>query len=236
MNMVKQLIARSLSFSVGETRLIQELSVELSADKLSVVMGQSGAGKSLFLRLLHGLILPSSGSVTWCGRQVDASVRLRQAMIFQRPVLLRRSVAANIDFVLGLRGSLDKGRRDSLLEQVGLLKFAQQSARSLSGGEQQRLALARALAVEPEVLFLDEPTASLDPASILLMEDLVAHLQRRGIKVIWVTHDLGQARRLADEVLFLHKGCLLEKTPADQFFTQPASEAARAYLRGQLTL
>jgi tungstate transport system ATP-binding protein len=157
-------------------------------------------------------------------------------MVFQRAVLLRRSVAANIDFVLRLKGTATSERRDEILEHVGLLDHARQPARLLSGGEQQRLALARALALEPEVLFLDEPTASLDPASVQMIEQIVSAAHRRGTKIIFVTHDLGQAKRLADEVVFLHRGRLSEHTPARRFLTNPSSEAARAYLDGRIVL
>lgn len=157
-------------------------------------------------------------------------------MVFQRPVLLRRSVAANIDFVLGLRGPSSRQRRDLLLDHVGLLPQADQPARLLSGGEQQRLALARALALEPGILFLDEPTASLDPASVVLIEEIVLEASKRGTKVLFVTHDLGQAKRLADDVVFLHRGRLEEQSPAHQFFGQPRSDVAKAYLKGQIVV
>ena len=158
-----------LTLAVDSRRLVDDLTLRLKGSGLTVIMGPNGAGKSLLLRLIHGLIRPTGGAISWGGVPMSAGLRARQAMVFQRPVLLRRSVAANIDFVLGLRGAIGARaaaeRRDRLLDRVGLLGHARQSARLLSGGEQQRLALARALAVEPEVLFLDEATASLDPAS-----------------------------------------------------------------------
>ena len=157
-------------------------------------------------------------------------------MVFQRPVLLRRSVAANIDFVLGLRGKATAGRRSDILELVGLSDRARQPARLLSGGEQQRLALARALALAPDVLFLDEPTASLDPASVQWIEEIVRTAQDRGTKIIFVTHDIGQARRLGDEIVFVHRGRVLEHTPAQRFFEAPASDEARDYLNGRIIL
>jgi tungstate transport system ATP-binding protein len=201
-----------------------------------MVMGPNGAGKSLLLRLLHGLLTPSSGQVLWHGRPLDDDLRRRQAMVFQRPVLLRRSVAANIRFVLKLRGLAAPERTAEILHEVGLGKQAGQPARLLSGGEQQRLSLARALALEPEVLLLDEPTASLDPASTAAIETIVQGAHRRGTKVIFVTHDIGQARRLADDVVFLNRGRLLEHTPAPQFFGNPVSQPARDYLAGRLIL
>lgn len=225
-----------LVFEAGGARRVDGVSLSLGAGGATMVMGPNGAGKSLLLRMLHGLIEPTSGRILWGGAPMSDDIRRRQAMVFQRAVLLRRSVAANIDFVLKLRGAADPARRDALLEHVGLLDRSRQAARLLSGGEQQRLALARALATEPEVLFLDEPTASLDPASTQMIESLVADAKARGVKIIFVTHDLGQAKRVADEVVFLHRGRIAERTPAAQFFNDPSSEAARAYLEGRIVL
>ena len=228
--------ARGLVLERAGKRLIDGIDLTLAAGPVTMVMGPNGAGKSLLLRLLHGLIAPTAGEVRWNGGSLGEDVRRRQAMVFQRPVLLRRSVAANIDFVLRLRGEASAGHRHEILAQVGLDGHAGQPARLLSGGEQQRLALARALALEPEVLFLDEPTASLDPASVHAIEQAVSAAHARGTKVVFVTHDVGQARRLADEVIFLHRGRVAERTPADRFFDAPASQAARDYLAGRIVL
>jgi len=217
-------------------RLIDGVDLTLEAGDLTVVMGPNGAGKSLLLRMLHGLIPPTAGEIRWGGAPMDAAIRARQGMVFQRPVLLRRSVAANLDFVLGLRAGGSVERRNMLLDRVGLLDQANQPARRLSGGEQQRLALIRALASEPDVLFLDEPTASLDPASVLTIEQVVRAAQQNGTKVIFVTHDLAQAKRLAGEVVFLHRGQMLEHAPAVDFFRAPKSEFARAYLEGRIVI
>lgn len=225
---------RGLMLERDGRRLIDGIDLTLGAGGLTVVMGPNGAGKSLLLRLLHGLIPPTSGVIRWGGASMSPAIRARQGMVFQRPVLLRRSVAANLDFALGLRGDGSVARRDHLLERVGLLERASQPARLLSGGEQQRLALVRALALGPEVLFLDEPTASLDPASVLTIEEVVRGAGRNGTKVIFVTHDLAQARRLADDVVFLHRGQLLEHAVAEAFFGAPRSEFARAYLEGRI--
>lgn len=228
--------ARGLCYSSGTRQIIDHMDLTLEHDVLSVVMGPNGAGKSVLLSLLHGLLTPSAGEIRW-GRESDAAVaRKRQAMIFQKPVLLRRSVKANLDFVFKIRGRTDNHFRDRLLEQVGLLAQSSQPARSLSGGEQQRLALARALATEPAILFLDEPSASLDPASAMMIEQVVLAAHRSGTKCIFVTHDTGQARRLADEIVFMHHGRLQEQTPAVEFFDKPRSPAAQAYLDGRIVL
>ncbi len=228
--------ASDLVYAAGGARLIDGVDLALDRSALTVIMGPNGAGKSLLLRLLHGLITPSGGQVRWRGAPMSEASRREQAMVFQRAVLLRRSVAANIDFALKLRGAADPARRDALLAHVGLLDMAARPARRLSGGEQQRLALARALATRPAALFLDEPTASLDPASTERIEALVADAKRAGVKIVFVTHDLGQARRLADEIVFLHRGRIAERAAASRFFAAPTTDAARAYLDGRLVL
>lgn len=231
-----QLCARNLSYAVRGTRLINSIDLNLSADELTIILGQNGAGKSLLLRLMHGLIKPDTGEIRWNDQLLSTETRKRQAMVFQKPVLLRRTVAANLDFVLRLRGNLSADNRQRLLDLVSLSDAANQPARSLSGGEQQRLSLACALANGPEVIFLDEPTASLDPASVLLIEQIVSDEQRQGTKVVFVTHDLGQARRLGGEVVFLHQGKLEEQSSSQNFFEQPASPIAKEYLAGKLTV
>jgi len=227
-----------LSFLVGGRRLIDGISTTLEAGPRTLILGPNGAGKSLLLRLCHGLIAPSEGRVLWGGRTLDeASVRRRQAMVFQHPVVLRRSVRANVTYGLALAGVPRRERRkqaEAALSEVGLAGLADRPARALSGGERQRLALARAWALHPEVMLLDEPTASLDPAATRAVEQVIAAFDMAGTKIVMTTHDLGQARRLADDVLFLHRGRLLEHTPADRFFTRPATEEARAYVAGEL--
>jgi tungstate transport system ATP-binding protein len=227
-------VARGLVFEAGGKRLIDGIDLVLSAGGITVIMGPNGAGKSLLLRLLHGMIEPTAGTVRWGGEPPDDAVRRRQAMVFQRPVLLRRSVAANVEFVLNQRGPAGKERCRELLRQVELEALASRPARLLSGGEQQRLVLVRALATEPEVLFLDEPTASLDPHSTAMIERIVRAMHERGTKIVFVTHDLGQARRLAQEVVFLHAGRVVEHAPAPEFFTRPVSPQAQDYLAGRL--
>lgn len=202
----------------------------------TVVLGANGAGKSLLLRLCHGLLRPTAGQVRWLGPCAAQANRL-QAMVFQRPVLLRRSAAANIAYALRLRRigpAEQKNRLQRALEMTGLTQLANQYARSLSGGEQQRLTLARAWASQPEVLFLDEPTAFLDPAATRSVEEIIRLFRVPGTKIIMTTHDLGQARRLADEILFLHHGRLVERSSADVFFSRPVTAEAQAFIRGEL--
>jgi tungstate transport system ATP-binding protein len=231
------LTLEDLTYARRGESLIDGISAALAAGPRTVILGPNGAGKSLLLRLCHGLIQPTAGRVRWCGSQGDTP-RLRQAMVFQRPVMLRRTVAGNVAFALKLRGMDREPRRQRIeetLASTGLAPLAHQSARVLSGGEQQRLALARAWALDPEVLFLDEPTASLDPAATRAVEELIERIHRGGTKIIMTTHDLGQARRLADEILFLYHGRLIEIASAQQFFAGPATREAQAFLKGELT-
>ena len=230
---------RALNYEASGKLVIDNANLKIETRGITAIMGPNGAGKSVLLRLMHGLIAPTGGEILWGGRQMDRELSRRQAMVFQKPVLLRRSVAANIRHALGLRGVGRKERAirvDDALKLAALERHASTPARVLSGGEQQRLCLARALSLEPELLFLDEPTASLDPASTLAIEKLLIDAQRRSIKIIVVTHDVGQARRLAQDVIFMHHGRIIEHGYADSFFDTPRSEGARAYLAGGLVL
>ena len=222
-----------LAFEADGTRLLDDVSFTLQAGRRAVLLGPNGAGKSLLLRLCHGLLRPTSGEVRWA---IEGRAR-RQAMVFQRPVMLRRSALGNITHALAVRG-VPRGERTARAEAAlalgGLTGLARRPARVLSGGEQQRLALARAWATEPEILFLDEPTASLDPAASRSVETLIGGFHAAGTKIVMATHDLGQAKRLADEVVFLHKGRLLEHTPADEFFDNPRTDEGRAFVAGEL--
>ena len=192
--------------------------------------GPNGSGKTTLLKLAMGLVSPTSGMIT-------LAPDLRRGFVFQRPIMLRRSAAGNIAFARAAAGMpADPGAVERLLELVGLAHVATRPARKLSGGEQQRIALARALAREPHILFLDEPTASLDPAATKRIEDVIAAIAASGVKIVMATHDLGQAKRLAGDVVFLVKGRLVEHVPGSSFFHQPTTEAARRFLAGDLVL
>lgn len=223
-------------FAVGSRRIIDGMSLTLESGSRTVIVGPNGAGKSVLLRLCHGLLQPTSGTIAWNAPELPGEAR-RQAMVFQRPVLLRRSALANIAYALAVAG-VPAGPREAraadALHRVGLGALAGHPARVLSGGEQQRLALARAWALNPEVLFLDEPTASLDPGAAHEIERVVGAMHTAGTKIIMVTHNLGQARRLGDEILFLHQGRLLERASPHRFFKQPASAEAAQFVEGEL--
>jgi tungstate transport system ATP-binding protein len=226
----------SVSMSARGVRIIDGVSCEFVGGARSVILGANGAGKSVFLRLCHGLLQPSAGRVVWHGANgVDPS--RHQAMVFQRPIMLRRSALANVVYALKLgrvRRAERRERAAMALARVGLAEIADRPARVLSGGEQQRLALSRAWALEPEVLFLDEPTANLDPTATRAVEEIIQQIADAGTKIVMTTHNLGQARRLADEILFIHRGRLLEKSPADRFYAAPSSPEAAAFLKEEL--
>jgi tungstate transport system ATP-binding protein len=225
-----------VGWAVGGRRLLSGITARFEHGSRTVILGANGAGKSVLLRLCHGLLRPTSGTVRWHTPEVPGAPR-RQAMVFQRPVLFRRSVLGNMTFALGLAGvpRAERGERAlAALDRVGLSALANRPARVLSGGEQQRLALARAWSLQPEVLFLDEPTANLDPGAVREIETVIEAIHAAGTKIVLVTHNLGQARRLGDEVLFLDRGRLVERTAIDRFFQQPVSAEAAAFLKGEL--
>jgi tungstate transport system ATP-binding protein len=231
---VLPLVLDQVSFAVAGKTLIDRISMEITDGARTVILGPNGAGKSVLMRLCHGLLAPSAGTISWRGA---GNGRRRDAMVFQRPVMLRRSALANVAYGLKLAGTSARERelraRD-VLEAVGLESVADRPAKVLSGGEQQRLALARAWALGPEVLFLDEPTANLDPGSTRDVETIVGQIRAGGTKIVMTTHNLGQARRLGDEILFLSQGRLVERAPVAQFFQQPKSAEAAAFIRGEL--
>jgi tungstate transport system ATP-binding protein len=213
-----------------DVHIVTNLTLTLGGGAPTILLGPNGSGKSTLLRLAMGLARPTSGRITWGGRATPGE---RLAMVFQRPVMLRRSAAANVAYALGAR---DDERVAELLDRVGLRALSDRPARRLSGGEQQRLALARALARDPEILFLDEPTASLDPAATKGVEDIVRDVAASGVKIVMATHDIGQARRLAGDIVFLARGRLVERADAAQFFTAPGTPEAAAFLRGDLVI
>ena len=230
---------RQLVYNVGKQRLVDGIDLTIEKDRRTIIMGPNGAGKSLLLRLLHGLLTPTEGEICWGETPRVDQARQRQALVFQRPVLLRRSVGANLCFALKLRRYTRAEREERLrhiLELASLSHLADRPARVLSQGEQQRVAVARALVLEPEVLLLDEPTVSLDPVSVEAIEELILAVHRRGTKIILVTHDMAQARRLADEVVFLEQGRVVEHSLSRQFFQQPSAATAHIYGSSRVVL
>lgn len=222
----------------GQT-LLDQIDLTIAGSGILVVLGPNGAGKSLLLRVLTGLVPISCGKISWAGQaQLGRNVR-RIGFVFQKPVMFRRTVRENISFVLnqnGLTKEASRERAEQVLLDADLLHLANAPARRLSGGEQQRVAIARARAIDPEILFLDEPTAHLDPASTAIIETMILDAKARGTRIIHVTHDMGQARRLGDDIAFLHLGKLVEHGEAETFFASPKSKAARAFVAGDLVI
>jgi tungstate transport system ATP-binding protein len=227
--MILPLRLENVVYAAAGQAIIDGVTLEIGAGPSTIILGANGAGKSVLMRLMHGLLAPSSGSIVWNA----ADARRRQAMVFQRPIMLRRSAHANVVYALKLAGQQASLAKEAL-EEVGLAHLAQRPARVLSGGEQQRLALARAWALHPEVLFLDEPTANLDPSATREIETIIKAFDAAGTKIVMATHNLGQARRLADEVIYLHRGRVIERAPMDKFFAQPATAEAAAFIKGEL--
>jgi len=228
---------QKVALKIAQHQLIYDISCSIGAKGKIVVMGPNGAGKSLFLRLLAGLVKPTGGKITHGPHFLGQNQNLNLSMVFQNPVLLRRSTRANIEYVLQ-RLNLSANERSQMVSNALCAARLEEksviSARALSGGEQQRLALARALVVKPKLLLLDEVTASLDPASTQIVESMVDEAAHNGTKVILITHDVRQAKRIADNILFIHQGRVLAHKPAVEFFQNPGSQQAQAYLDGRV--
>ena len=226
--------ARDLVVRFGAFSALVGADLDVEEGTRVAVLGANGSGKSVLLRTLHGLLEPTAGWISW-GNATQRPPS--QAMVFQHPVLLRRSALANIEYALAVQGAAGAERRRralAALERVGLSSLAERQARVLSGGEQQRVALARAWALEPRMLFLDEPTASLDPAAAADVERIMGGMHAAGTTIVFATHNLGFARRFADRIAFLHRGRLAEVADATTFFTRPATVEAAEFLRGEL--
>ena len=219
---------------------IEEIS--LAAGRIHAVIGPSGAGKTTLLRVLNLLLEPRQGELNYFGKRLIPADRLAvqrsMAMVFQKPALFSGDVFYNVALGLKMRGiSRDevKTRVFNALDKVGLKHLAKRQAQSLSGGEAQRMALARAMVLEPKVLLLDEPTANLDPANVALFEDIIkkVHIET-GTTIIIVTHNLYQAKRVSHESMFLNKGRVLERNLTAQLFTSPAAEETKLFISGEM--
>ena len=219
----------------GATAILDGIDVAIHAGAPTLLMGPNGSGKTTLLRLMMGLAAPTEG-------RVDLALRadgqpLRRAFVFQKPVMLKRRTADNVAFALVAAGrEASRSHVARLLDQVGLGELAARPARKLSAGEQQRLALARALARAPDVLLLDEPTASLDPAQTQAVEAIITAAANAGVKIVMATHDVGQARRIGGDIMVLVRGRLVEHTPANDFFKQPRTPEARRFIAGDLVI
>ena len=215
--------------------ILRDIDLTLEPEGFTVVMGPNGSGKTTLLRLMHGLDRAREGRVNWAVDKIE--VRRRQAFIFQTPVMMRRSVLENVAYPLQLRKTPRRQARKIAMrwvESVELGNRADLDAHLLSGGERQKLAIARALITDPKILFLDEPTTNLDGSSMREVETIIRSANDRGTRIVMTTHDIGQACRLASEVVFLNNGRVCEHQAADAFFAEPKSKAAQAYLSGDI--
>ena len=225
---------KDLSLILDERKILSSLNLSINSDDVTVIMGPNGAGKSIFLKILNGILTPTSGCITWNNKKQFSDTINTQAFVFQKPILLRRSVIANLDYMDSVLGYKKKISKDRLLEIVQLKKQKNQPARMLSLGEQQRLSLIRSLMLRPNLLLLDEPTANLDPASTKIIEDIILNLKMMGIKIIFVTHNILQAKRIADEIIFLNEGKMVEHLNKQEFFSNSKSIEVQNYLNGIL--
>ena len=231
------LMLEDVSLLAREVAILDHVTLQFLPGAPTVLIRPNGSGKTSLMRVAMGLVPPSSGRVTYAGRS-DVSP-IRRAIVFQRPAMLRRSAAGNLRYALAAASVPRAGREQraaQLLSLVGLSHVADRPARRLSGGEQQRLAIARALAKDPDILFLDEPTASLDPAAAKATEDIIRDIAARGIKIVMSTHNIGQARRLAADVVLLHRGRVAETADATTFFNAPRTEEARRFVAGEILI
>ena len=225
---------KDLSLILDERKILSSLNLSINSDNVTVIMGPNGAGKSIFLKILNGILTPTSGCITWNNKKQFSDTINTQAFVFQKPILLRRSVIANLDYMDSVLGNKKRISKDRLLKIVQLQKQKNQPARMLSLGEQQRLSLVRSLMLRPNLLLLDEPTANLDPASTKIIEDIILNLKMMGIKIIFVTHNILQAKRIADDIIFLNEGKMVEHLNKQEFFSNSKSIEVQNYLNGIL--
>ena len=234
-NTLMPIKVKKLNFKKGNRKLLTDISCEIKAKGITIILGPNGAGKTLFLKCLHGLINSSTGEITFANKTLNTNVRKQQSMVFQSPILLRRSVFKNISFAVKQRTKIiNKDKILKVLKRVDLLHLVNENATFLSGGEKQRLSLARAIATLPKVLFLDEATSNLDPYSIQIIENIIKEVNQQGTKVIAVTHDLLQAKRLANDIIFINKGKICEHSGAKIFFSKPKSKEGKLFMAGKL--
>ena len=218
----------------GKT-ILGPINLDLEESGFTIVLGPNGAGKTTFLKALHGIERLSGGEVNWAIGDTD--LRAQQAYVFQNPTMLRRSVRANLAYPLKLlrvNKSEISRRVEHWAKRSGMETLLDSPATRLSGGERQKLALARALIRDPKVLFLDEPCASLDGKSTREIEALLLETHQSGTRIIMTTHNLGQAKRLATDVVFLLNGRLHEQSPAGPFFSAPDQPEAQSFLKGDI--
>ena len=227
---------KKISILLNDRLILRNINCQINDKSITAVLGPNGAGKSLLLQTINGLIPILNGKITYNLRQLDDNIRKQQAMVFQSPTLLRRTVLGNMEFVNSIYKNTNMLGVKDILKKVGLEAYNDKPARLLSGGEKQRLSLARALLIQPKLLLLDEPTANLDPYSLKLIEDLILEENSKGTTIILITHDMSQAKRLASDIIFINKGRVLEQTNSNIFFKEPKTIESKKYLAGEILL
>ena len=225
---------QSLNFLINKKNILKNINIDFIDNSISVIMGPNGSGKTILLKIINGLLKPSSGEIIYKDSDLKFNQRIFQSFVFQKPVIFRSSVKENLKFIFTLKKSNYRLSLKNYLEIVGLESLINSPARKLSLGEQQRLSVIRAFANEPSFILFDEPTANLDPHSTLVIENLILAAKKFGIKIIFVTHDIFQAKRLADEIIFMDKGEIIEISKAKNFFDKPSSSQAQKYISGEI--
>ena len=231
MNDTAALTLRNVSYSHEKGKALQDTNLEISRKKTTVILGPNGAGKSILLKICHGLLEPSSGTLEFADQNATS------AMVFPKPTLLRRTVLQNLCFMLdimGIKGNEQETRAIDALKEFSMDGLADRPARTLSSGEKQRLSLIRALLPGPDLLFLDEPTANLDPKATAKLEDMIGRSRENDMTIVMASHDLMQARRIAEDIIYIEDGVVIEKSPAEAFFSSPKSEQAKNFIEGRL--
>jgi tungstate transport system ATP-binding protein len=224
--------------SYGSIKALEDINLEAVGGKTVTLIGVNGAGKTTLLRVIAGLEEQDKGNILLDGKDISGK-KLRQiaTLVFQKTVMFNRSVRGNLACGLKIRGKKDSEIKENIdreLLAVGLRNFEKRKARKTSGGEQQRIALARSFLLNPRILLLDEPTANLDPNNTTMIERAIAARKKEDEIIIMATHNLAQARRLADEIIHIYNGRIVERASPDEFFDNPRSEISRKFINGEL--
>jgi len=219
-------------------RALDSMSLKATGGRIIVLIGVNGAGKTTLMRIIAGLEEPTAGDISFNGQNTIAKeLRKITTMVFQRTIMFNRSVYDNVAFGLRVRGVKDEEIAEKVpqaLRLVGLTNFEKRNAKKTSGGEQQRIALARAFVLFPQILLLDEPTANLDPNNATIIERAITSRRKDDEIIIMATHNLAQARRLADEIVHIYNGRIVERSNPDEFFNDPKSDITKKFINGEL--
>ena len=219
----------------GERNLINIPNLQFDSKSISVIIGPNGAGKSLLINLIQGLIIPSTGTIKVKSLTTDDN-RKKVSIMMQKPVFLRRTTEQNIQFVLELNKDKRKVSYLDVLERFDLIAQKKILANKLSGGEKQRLALALAICTNSKILLLDEPTANADPLTTIKIEKIIKEEAIAGKKILLVTHNIPQAKRLGQDIAFIHRGKVLEHCDKAVFLNHPKVKEINQFLEGEVVI